>query len=172
MDLLKAMRSAIEEHTKAASSIFVEPSNRRSYSCSFCSRSAYAKGLCNAHYIRQKKGLPMDVDVRARKRHDCCEKCGQKTGAKGGWGMCQKHYRQERYEAIKDAAISVLGPNCSRCGGSFHRSVFDFHHVGEKSSSPSSILTNKSLEYLAEELSRCVLLCANCHRLEHHDELR
>lgn len=92
------------------------------------------------------------------------------TGVKGGWGLCQKHYRRRRTAAIKDAAIAAMGGACARCSGVFHRAVFDFHHEGEKESDPSALLANGSPEDIATELARCVLLCANCHRLEHNDD--
>lgn len=169
-----ALEAAVLARTQAAAAIFVPPMNSRSYGCTAtgCTRPAYAKGMCNAHYIRHRKGLPMGVPVRARKREDACAECGKETGAKGGWGLCQRHYRQARYETLKDAAITALGGKCANCGGIFHRAVFDFHHRGDKISSPSEMFINKSLSALANELAKCVLLCANCHRLEHRDGFR
>ncbi len=172
--MLAALESAALARSHAAASIFVSPANSRKYSCQApgCVRPAYAKGWCNAHYIRARKGLPMAAPVRARKREDACASCGEQTGAKGGWGLCQRHYKQARYETLKDAAIAAFGAKCGHCGGSFHRAVFDFHHRGDKLGSPSEMFLNKSLSALARELAKCILLCANCHRLEHRDDIR
>jgi hypothetical protein len=167
--MLAALEMALNARTSDAASIFTPPSNSRAYSCAAhgCQRPAYAKGLCNAHYLRKRKGLSMLAPVRASKREGECAQCGKKTGSKGGWGLCPSHYRKARYEALKDAAIAALGGECARCKGSFHRAVFDFHHRGEKQDSPSAMFLNSSVEALAKELSKCILLCANCHRLEH-----
>ena len=171
--ILAALQSAILVRTHAASSLFITPSNSRDYGCAVneCSRPAYAKGLCNAHYIRSRTGSPMGAPVRARKREGVCSQCGGNTSSSGGWGLCQHHYKKARYETIKDAAIAAMGGKCTHCGGTFHRSVFDFHHRGDKAGSPGDMIANKSLAELAKELSKCTLLCANCHRLEHHCEL-
>ncbi len=172
--IFAALEAAALAYARAASSIFIPPTNSRKYECKApgCVRPAYAKGLCNAHYIRDRNGLPLDVPVRARKREDVCAECGKPTGAKGGWGLCQQHYRQTRYKTLKDAAVSAFGGKCAHCGGSFHRAVFDFHHRGDKAGSPSGMFVNQSMRTLAKELAKCDLLCANCHRLEHRDELR
>lgn len=160
----------LAENIKAAT-IFVVSKNMRSYQCSVtgCSRSAYASGLCNAHYIRKRKGQSMVVPVRARKRGDLCETCGGKTGAKGGWGLCAKHYRRRRYVVLKTALVESFGGACSRCRGQFPIAVFDFHHLGNKEDAPSSMLLNASSASLAREVAKCVLLCANCHRIEHSE---
>lgn len=170
--MFTALEAATIARGQAAAAIFIPPSNSRQYGCSApgCVRPAYAKGLCNAHYIRDRKGLALDVPVRARKREDVCAQCGVTTGAKGGWGLCQRHYKKARYETLKDAAIVAFGSRCAHCGGSFHRAVFDFHHRGDKLNSPSEMFLGKSLGALAEELAKCILLCANCHRLEHCDD--
>ena len=167
--MFEALAAAVLAKMHSSAAFFTPPTNSRGYGCKAlgCERPAYARGLCNAHYIRDNKGLPMDVPVRARKRNDTCVRCGLQTGSKGGWGMCQRHYRQTRYEVLKDAAISMLGSRCAKCGGVFHRAVFDFHHHSDKTGAPSEMFLNKSIRYLAKELSKCSLLCANCHRMEH-----
>jgi hypothetical protein len=63
-----------------------------------------------------------------------------------------------------------MGGCCARCKGVFHQSVYDFHHVKDykKDFNPSQMILSKSLDVIASEIEKCVLLCANCHRLEHH----
>lgn len=47
---------------------------------------------------------------------------------------------------------------------------FDFHHVGDDKVDVISNLVSGgySLEKIKTELSKCVCLCANCHRIRHH----
>ncbi|MDM0072073.1 hypothetical protein [Variovorax sp. J31P207] len=172
--IAEALAAALTARTRAASDIFIPPTNARGYVCSSpeCTRPAYAKGLCNAHYMRLRKGSSMDAPVRARKRGDLCEECGKETGAKGGWGLCQLHYRRARYLTLKDAAVEIFGGSCAACGGRYHRAVFDFHHQGDKEGAPSELLQNRSPASIARELAKCTMLCANCHRLEHSNDIR
>ena len=164
-EILKVLRHKQQE----AADVFIPPTNKRGYQCdvSGCSRPAYAANKCNAHYIRARKGLALELPIRARKRDDKCVVCGGKTQAKGGWGMCRQHYRRARYIAIKDAAINLFGGKCSVCGFLWPRAVMDFHHINDKQSSISYLLSNGSAKAISEELSKCVVICANCHRLEH-----
>ena len=81
------------------------------------------------------------------------------------------NYRQGyklKYKERKDKAVQLLGGKCNDCGGSFPNCVFDFHHLDEsvKDMNPSKALTLNE-ETMLEELSKCVLLCANCHRIRH-----
>lgn len=171
--LQNAITQALLQASHKAASIYVPPTNSRGYMCaaSACQRPAYAKGLCNAHYLRFRNGRDMELPVRARKRGDLCAKCYLPTGAKGGWGLCRSHYKQERYAVIKDALITEMGGACSKCQGVFHRSAFDFHHKCSKQDSPARLLAIGSPDSIAAEIKQCVLLCANCHRTEHHSEL-
>jgi hypothetical protein len=171
--LLAAMEAAVDAARQTASSLFTAPVNSRAYRCSAgtCARPAYAKGLCNAHYLRQRAGRPLDEPLRARKREDACAQCGEKTGAKGGWGLCASHYRRARAATIKDALISCFGGHCARCTQPFPRAAFDFHHAdADKDAHPSGLIASASLNDIAEEVAKCVLLCANCHRIEHADD--
>lgn len=78
-------------------------------------------------------------------------------------------YQREAKRSRKLEAIVYLGGKCSSCGGVFHPAVYEFHHLdpSTKERDPSKLL-NRSREVLYKELDKCVLLCANCHRLEHH----
>lgn len=169
----KSINTALEKYAREASSSFMVPSNSRKYKCSEseCERPAYASGLCNAHYIRSRKGKDMNAPLRARKRDDRCSECNELTNSKGGYGLCGKHYKNIRYKIIKDTLIEIMGGKCAKCGGIFHRSIYDFHHTSNKTDSPSNLISNKSISEISEEMANTVLLCANCHRLEHCDNL-
>lgn len=79
----------------------------------------------------------------------------------------QRVYKRER----KLWAIEYLGGKCNSCGNIFHPAVYEFHHIKpeDKDRDPSKML-QLSLEKLTNELNKCVLLCANCHRLTHHKD--
>lgn len=131
-----------------------------------CPNDAIALDMCNAHYIRYKKNRPIDTPIQSSKT--VCIECGEKTGSKGGWGRCQKHFKIARQKSIKEALVEALGGCCQKCGEVFPLAVYDFHHhSGEKEANPSEIIGNGSLESIAKEISKCTLLCANCHRIEH-----
>jgi hypothetical protein len=66
--------------------------------------------------------------------------------------------------------VELFGAKCCICGYNRTRVTFDFHHVdpGTKEKTVSSYLTNPcGLKKLVVELSRCVMVCANCHRETH-----
>lgn len=170
-DISNAIKSALISRASIAAALYEPLKNSRSYNCEVdgCERLAYAKNMCNAHYMRSRLGRDLYKPIRATKRDLFCSKCGDECGEKGGWGFCKKHYKNERVSAIKDACISVFGGKCSKCEGKYHRSVFDFHHLKEKDHSIADLISNKSPDKIANELEKCILLCANCHRLEHFD---
>lgn len=70
----------------------------------------------------------------------------------------------------KQEAVDLLGGVCLDCGKSYPLACYDFHHLdpNQKEFDPCSKLTSKKEKFL-EELRKCVLLCANCHRVRHFD---
>lgn len=56
---------------------------------------------------------------------------------------------------------------CNRCGNKFPSYVMDFHHVNPdtKRFNLSAGIFRHSRESILEELKKCILLCANCHRI-------
>lgn len=68
----------------------------------------------------------------------------------------------------KREAVDLMGGRCVDCGLVFPLAVYDFHHLdpAKKEFNPCNMLT-KNKERFMEELKKCVLLCANCHRIRH-----
>ncbi len=59
---------------------------------------------------------------------------------------------------------------CSICGES-HPAIIDFHHNGKKENLVSTMILNgNSREKILGEISKCQVLCANCHRKLHFHE--
>lgn len=67
-------------------------------------------------------------------------------------------------------AVDYLGGRCNKCGKDWHPSIFEFHHENpkEKDRDPAQAL-QMSWDNFKKELDKCILLCANCHRLVHHE---
>ena len=65
--------------------------------------------------------------------------------------------------------INEFGGKCSQCGYCKNIGALEFHHYKDNKSYNLDMrkLSNTSIDKLREELSKCILLCANCHR-EHH----
>lgn len=57
---------------------------------------------------------------------------------------------------------------CTRCDISDFVCL-DFHHPDRKKEGIAKMLSQRrSLDEIRQEIANCVLLCANCHRIEHH----
>jgi len=106
-----------------------------------------------------------NITLHKNKPNNCLV-CG-KTSKKKLCGTCNTNLRRYR---VKKLAVEYLGGECKRCGWEGDVSGFDFHHKdpNQKDFNPSGLnLANKSWERGKEELDKCELLCALCHRLEH-----
>lgn len=76
--------------------------------------------------------------------------------------------QRERARKAKSFIVqSVFGGYCYDCGESYPDCVFDFHHEGEKEGNPSQFISRNKMEEALDELEKCVMLCANCHRMRH-----
>ena len=67
--------------------------------------------------------------------------------------------------------INELGGKCKFCGYDKSVSALEFHHINPSEKSIQLDLrhiSNNSMKTLENELKKCILLCANCHREIHH----
>ena len=83
----------------------------------------------------------------------------------------RKAQRTEHQAAVHQAISFFYGGwQCIKCGFEGHPAQFDCHHR-DPSTKSFSISDAKKLKLsnaaLITELTKCDLLCANCHRLEH-----
>ena len=79
---------------------------------------------------------------------------------------------RKRREKIRVMAVAYKGGKCERCGYDRCTEALDFHHNDptKKDFGVSSKGYTRSWKRVQEELDKCVMLCANCHR-ETHAEL-
>ena len=72
----------------------------------------------------------------------------------------------KRRRKLKSMAIEYKGGVCQICGYSKYQGALDLHHIdpSEKDFSLGHKGYTRSWERIKEELDKCVLLCATCHR--------
>lgn len=79
-----------------------------------------------------------------------------------------REWRRKSFQAKRDAVNAIKATPCLDCGGAFPPVCMDFdHRPGEGKTAQISQLvrTGVSLERVLEEISKCDLVCANCHRI-------
>jgi len=75
----------------------------------------------------------------------------------------------KRRKKIRQLAVEYKGGQCEKCGYNRCIEALEFHHSNSsgKDFSISEKGYTRSWDAVKEELNKCVLLCANCHREIH-----
>lgn len=80
-------------------------------------------------------------------------------------GSCNTKIRRFR---TKLAAIKYLGGKCKNCGWTGDQAALQFHHINpQKKDFIIGNVANRSWNVIKGELDKCILLCANCHSIQH-----
>jgi len=76
---------------------------------------------------------------------------------------------KKRRKKVREMAISYKGGKCQSCGYNTCLESLEFHHVvrGSKSFGISAKGYTRAWKAIKEELDKCIMLCANCHRELH-----
>lgn len=100
----------------------------------------------------------------------------------------QNEYQRAWYARNKEKAKAQVSANrnkyrqrwrdykatlsCINCGFN-HPAALDFHHVIKSPDNKpvNQLLRKDAFKAAAEEIKKCVVLCANCHRVHHAEEL-
>lgn len=104
--------------------------------------------------------------------HCVCKICQREYKRKYYRNNIESHY--ERNKITKDKLTDIIknekDKGCFICGEDFHECL-EFHHLEKEDKLESiSVLKNYgSTKKMLEELKKCVLLCANCHRKAHYN---
>ena len=77
-------------------------------------------------------------------------------------------YRRKKRKAFQDWKATL---SCVKCGFS-HVAALDFHHTKaeEKEGIVSQLVRGGQFKKARAEAEKCIVLCANCHRVHHFEE--
>jgi hypothetical protein len=93
-----------------------------------------------------------------------CKRTHDRTVYAGNKAWYQRRNKNQRKE-LREYVASLKGGPCSDCGHSFPPCAMDFDHVrGKKNRNVGSMLLS-SRRLIDEEVAKCDLVCANCHRI-------
>jgi hypothetical protein len=83
------------------------------------------------------------------------------------WSHHEESKKKSRdYRETKRKIIQALkNAPCMDCGGWFEPCQMDFDHVRGIKDTDVTHMKSRSLKILLEEVEKCELVCANCHRL-------
>ena len=85
--------------------------------------------------------------------------------------ICAKEANRRKYEKSVSFHCMLKEERCGcceRCGYDEHPEILQWHHERDKEFEISrKKITEKNLHKVRAEISKCVLLCPNCHCIEH-----
>lgn len=77
---------------------------------------------------------------------------------------------KKRKDKLKAYVDELKKAPCTDCGGTFHPVCMDFDHLGDKTHDIAFMVNKRhSMKRIIEEIKKCELVCANCHRLRTHN---
>ena len=83
-----------------------------------------------------------------------------------------RHIKETKYEK-KQELIDLLGGKCVDCGYTGHIAGFEFDHIRDKKYAISNMLNQAhKWETILEEVHKCELVCATCHRIRTYKRRR
>lgn len=98
-----------------------------------------------------------------------CKECHNKLYKKYYYNNKDKfrdRSKRNRKE-IRDFLNNIKQKGCSICGET-DIACLDFHHLSDKKYNISELVNSENLNKIKEELNKCIILCANCHRKIHY----
>lgn len=148
---------------------------KRNGACADCGITGLPECCMEFDHIRQKKlsisnaiNDGYSIDTIKKEIAECqlvCIRCHRLRTKKR---LGEQHYRQEKREKRRQYIDQLKSESaCSVCGGRFESCQMDFHHLdpSEKVANIAQMISYKDERMLAE-ISKCVIMCALCHRLE------
>lgn len=88
----------------------------------------------------------------------------------------RRKYLKEKAKEVQDRNREFnrnikIENSCRNCGEE-HPATLVWHHTGKKKAEVTKLCKNEySLDRVAKEMNRCVLICSNCHKKCHNGDL-
>ena len=109
------------------------------------------------------------TSVKKQKNVNCVV-CDKNLGEnKKNNTKCKTCVTRLRRLRLKIKSVEYLGGKCVKCGYDANIAALTFHHIepDNKDFNISSHKNSKSWVEISKELDKCIILCANCHNVEH-----
>jgi predicted nucleic acid-binding Zn ribbon protein len=105
--------------------------------------------------------------LTGRQRKFCSKSCNMRV---------YQSYDKQKTRGIerKLMLVEMFGGECHVCGYKKNLAALSFHHVNAEHKEIGldvRHLSNRTWSAVLEEVSKCVLLCANCHMEQHYPNL-
>ena len=136
----------------------------------------YCSGACSKKASRERasKGI--------NNKEKVCPKCGNTFVIKGSAFSRRYCYNcipeigntgAANRKIIKKWAVEYKGGKCCKCGYDKCLDALDLHHLNPAEKDFNLSDRNLSLDWveITPELDKCILVCANCHREIHSEEV-
>ena len=128
-----------------------------------CSKCSVEKALEDFPYKNKELGI----------RNSVCKVCQRQYKKDHYNNNKEAHYNRNNItqQKIRNYVDSVKYSGCFMCNETF-KQCLEFHHLDSstKEGNISQLISRGSLIKVQEEIEKCVILCANCHRKVHYDE--
>jgi len=127
--------------------------------------------ICSHCKIEKKldEFYPSKVKNIKNSKNPWCISC-HKENKKKHYSENKEQYHNNNFKNTLWLLEIKLTLKCERCGFN-HPAALDFHHKdpNDKMFKISSRVTinSKRKEKVIEEMKKCIVLCSNCHRIEH-----
>lgn len=119
--------------------------------------------------LLKKCGFEIKKQIKNSNLNKICEICNKDTEKRRN--ICMTCYTNTRRYKLKKKMFDLKGGKCNKCSVSgLDISCYDFHHLDptQKDFNLSGLNSARiNWKTVEEELDKCILLCANCHREEH-----
>ena len=115
-----------------------------------CTKCGKEKPLSEFHWRNKAKGT---------RRSECKE--------------CHNKFMTNRYHSNKQVIDSLKqGKSCQKCGYNKCLAALEYHHIDpeQKIDTVARLSVHSNTTTALQEIEKCVLLCANCHREFHFYE--
>lgn len=164
---------------------------KQRWQCKFCRRDSALKRFRKKHgkicsccgVSKQPIDFVLEHSLDHKAHGKICRECAFKKNLLLRKPKKQKVFRTRnqinkkytlRYKETKEYLIRIFGNKCAECGKSFEWYAYDFHHKNaEEKEAKISRFARLTLKHILklpefqEEIKKCIMVCAICHRKIH-----